>query len=340
MIVYGGDMVSGFAYNGKRGWFKRQWRRVIAPALAAGIPYAFALGNHDDQADLNRRGIMAVDKDVGGALALSQPGPAYVGGASNFWLEIYPPAFTNSSTVIAFEGQENAAENVTSGASVTPADAGIEAEAPAARVWVFDSLDTGCAGIVRGWGCVAPTTVRWAATTAAQLPPVPTAVAFVHIPLPETLQVWKMGPFAGVVGQKREPCNCPQLNTGLLQILKDAGVGAVWSGHDHRNDYEGWHGDGDSQIRVGYGKKGGYGSYSALGQLKGARIVVLKAGQPAQAAASWLALEDGTRQWQAPPLRPMVVESEQCRSGAGTARVGVAAVGAMAFSFVCVSLFF
>jgi hypothetical protein len=166
-------------------------------------PYAIILGNHDDEADLSRREILMLDESMGGNLSFTQQGPLGVGGASNYYINLFSPG--NSSTLV-----------------------------PAARLWFFDSMDVGCAGFSGSWGCVTSTAVQWANDTLARLLPTP-SLAFVHIPLPETMIAWAND--TGAVGYKGELSNCPLINTGLFNVLKGSGVGSVWSGHDHDNDY-------------------------------------------------------------------------------------------------------
>ena len=38
-----------------------RWRQLIAPIVAAGVPRAIIMGNHDDEADLMREQIMRLD---------------------------------------------------------------------------------------------------------------------------------------------------------------------------------------------------------------------------------------------------------------------------------------
>ena len=40
----------------------RRWRQLTKPLLAAGVPHALVLGNHDDEADLMRAQIVALDQ--------------------------------------------------------------------------------------------------------------------------------------------------------------------------------------------------------------------------------------------------------------------------------------
>lgn len=268
-------MVSGWFGAGKTGWFAAQWQQITAPIRETGTPYAIILGNHDDEADLDRRQILQLDIDTGDSLSRTQQGPVAVGGASNYYLDILPAS--NTSLVLV----------------------------PAARLWFFDSMDMGCAGLTGSWGCVASTAVRWAASQAKSLTPVP-SMAFVHIPLPETLDAWAN--VTSAVGYKGELSNCPAINTGLYSILSAAGIGAVWSGHDHDNDYAGCTGP----VVVGQGRKTGYGSYGNL--VQGARIIELQEGQPVQKAATWIATLDGSKQIQMALVREYTGEQEICRS--------------------------
>ena len=92
-------------------------------------------------------------------------------------------------------------------------------------------------------------TIWWMNRTLSGLPKVP-SLAFVHVPVPEFMEVWNRG---SARGSKHEPVNCPMSDTGLFGALKDAGVTALHSGHDHDNNYEGLlYG-----VRLAYGHKTG-----------------------------------------------------------------------------------
>lgn len=155
-------------------------------------------------------------------------------------------------------------------------------------------------------------------------------MAFVHIPVPESIQAWQA---PGAVGRKGESCNCPSLNTGLFDFIKNSGIGAVWSGHDHSNDYEGV----VEGVRVGYGRKGGYGSYTTLKQ--GARIIELRRGEPVQEAESWIALKNGEKEYQVESMRLFSRPQEQCMSGAQKWRhqVTLLAIAAI-FILLCLAI--
>lgn len=53
LVAFSGDQVSGFAWDKLTpGWYAQHWRQLIAPAQAAGVPYASVLG---EQALVARR---------------------------------------------------------------------------------------------------------------------------------------------------------------------------------------------------------------------------------------------------------------------------------------------
>lgn len=77
-------------------------------------------------------------------------------------------------------------------------------------------------------------------------------LAFVHIPLPETMAVWTTKETTG--HNLDVAICCSSVNTGLYAAFAERGnVNAVYSGHDHYNDFFGRYGP----ITVGYGRKTG-----------------------------------------------------------------------------------
>ncbi|KAL4452418.1 hypothetical protein ABPG75_008080 [Micractinium tetrahymenae] len=284
LAVLSGDMVSGFAFPagdvaGRLGrlfdrgssthltasWYERQWRRLVAPLHAAGVPYAAILGNHDGEADLGRRGVTELASAVGGSLSLTLPGPEGLPGGGNYWIDVLEP----------------------------------QGEAVAARIWMVDSGNRGCGQLAWGWGCVPVDTVEWVRQQAALLPRVP-SLAFVHIPLPQHMLAWERGP---VNGTKGEMVGCPGMDTGFFELAREVGITAVYSGHDHNNDFAGTvHG-----VRLAYGRKSGFGSYGPAGRLQhGARVIELRQGEDPAGSPTWIRQEDGSQQFQAagPEDRP------------------------------------
>ena len=105
-------MVSGYGWNGRPGWYSSRWQQVASSVRSSGLPYAAILGNHDGEADLGRRQIMAL---VGhqSNVSISQTDPA----GTSYFLDIYDP----DGVVLA------------------------------ARIWMLDSNDRGCGQLRAGW---------------------------------------------------------------------------------------------------------------------------------------------------------------------------------------------
>ncbi|KAK9806513.1 hypothetical protein WJX73_005719 [Symbiochloris irregularis] len=278
LVVFSGDLVSGNLYSeAGPGWFKKRWEYLSEAVLEADTPWATTLGNHDREADLDGPAIIRLDQQTS-KLSLTQQSPSEIEGVTNYWLDIH-----------AHDSNQPAA----------------------ARIWLLDSLEFGCQGR-DGWGCVGPSTVRWLSAQ-HKLADVP-ALAFVHIPPPEFMAAWNSG---DVRGSKSEPVNCPSGDSGLLQALKAVNVSAVFSGHDHDNNFDAMHSSG---IRFAYGHKTGYGSYGPpVDWQHGARVVLLRQGQAPAQAESWIRLEDGSRIDQGPTSSEDVQAQRQSECDGSTA---------------------
>ncbi|KAI3429468.1 hypothetical protein D9Q98_005560 [Chlorella vulgaris] len=281
LVVFSGDMVSGWHCKPSAplladcgpGWFAARWRQLIAPVHQAGIPYAITLGNHDAEAELSRRQIVDLDLRTGAPLSLTRQGPQQATGATNYHLDILGPAGARA------------------------ARGGDGTEDPAARVWLLDSGERTCPPLMFGWGCVAEDTLQWLNATTQRLPPAP-GLAFVHIPLPQFRNAWHDGP---TVGSKLEDIACSVRDTGLLQLARQAGIGAIYSGHDHENDFVG----SVKGVRLAYGRKSGWGSYGPpQGWLRGARVIELRLGQDMADSETWIRQEDGSQAAQRPSTQP------------------------------------
>lgn len=128
-------------------------------------------------------------------------------------------------------------------------------------------------------GCVGEDTLRWASSTAVSLPPTQPSLLFVHIPVPQFMTIWNV---ETTYGSKQENVACPlgyggqetyetarcgcvfrlfassialvpacsvrSINT--YPLVRRMGIGAIYSGHDHDNDY---FGSLNNNIRLAYG---------------------------------------------------------------------------------------
>ncbi|MGH0054113.1 MAG: metallophosphoesterase [Sphaerochaetaceae bacterium] len=95
---------------------------------------------------------------------------------------------------------------------------------------------------------------------------------FLHIPLPEFKLLWDSGTAIGVKGDKK--VNVPLENSGLFAAMQEKGnTVAVFSGHDHLNDFHGtWEG-----IDLHYGRSASYGSYGSRTYAKGVKTITIYA---------------------------------------------------------------
>lgn len=261
LVVIDGDGSSNYAAPGScqnataecMEWFESNWRNFTAPLEAAGVPYAYTLGNHDripsaasskdkpgDESHYAVSDHYIMHKDEANPHAMSTDGPSNIHGASNYVLPI-----------LGKDGK------------------------PAAYVWLLDSNDNNCEGVT-GWGCVYPDQVKWFQDMSKQLiakdGQVVPGVMFHHIPMDEALTAWNDDTIE-VNGSKQEGICCGSKNTGLFQAMKDIGnIWGVFFGHDHNNDYIALY----EGIRIGYGRKSGHGGYGgAVANRPGSRVIQL-----------------------------------------------------------------
>lgn len=61
LVVVTGDLVSGYSYSGGNHFFQDCHEKFVQPFRDLKIPYVFILGNHDDEANMNRMEIMEYD---------------------------------------------------------------------------------------------------------------------------------------------------------------------------------------------------------------------------------------------------------------------------------------
>lgn len=251
-----GDCVSGWMYDGEKGWYKRMWDKWTSPYLKYKIPYSLAMGNHDDQADATRDEILSYE--VTHPYSMSKIGPKDITGITNYYLPVY---HNESSEEIDF------------------------------FLWFFDSMDHNCY-TDKSWGCVGNDTVQWYRDESDRLlkkyQRIIPGIAFIHIPPPEYLYATFNHSIYGV---KEEDVCCPIYNTGLIgAMIEKHNVQAVFVGHDHDNDYSV---DVDNKINLYYGRKTGYGCYGPVSVQHGSRMIRLN--QRTYSYDTWIRNEDGTK---------------------------------------------
>ena len=131
------------------------------------VPYAYTLGNHDDEANLSRREIIELDMTNPTSLtSLSLPEED---GASNFVIPVYRSE---------------------------------ESDEVVLNLWFFDSMDYGCYE-TKGNGCVSLNVIRWFRKMRNELRAkqggAKRGLAFMHIPPQEMMYAWDV--LAGGLGE-------------------------------------------------------------------------------------------------------------------------------------------
>ena len=254
------------------------YRQSVLPMEEAGVPWAFINGNHD----LGDRS-WELGYDMNRTL--------------------FPLSITQS----LFNGT-----NSTYLHSILSADG---SDAARANLWFFDSGADNCLN-VEGYNCVSEAQINWyreqTATEAVRAAPY--GMAFVHIPLQEMLDLWNN---KKTTGFNRDVICCSSVNTGLYSaFVQVGGVDAVFSGHDHYNDFYGQLDD--SGILVGYGRKTGMsGRTGGLADMggRGARVFLLtdEGGEGGVAMKTWVRREDGTAPAEPQnPQRPPISKAQLC----------------------------
>lgn len=247
LVAFTGDIVTNTPA-------KPGWDEVLAPVIDRKIPYAVALGNHDDEQDWTRRQIM--EYVVQKPYSLTQEGPAYLKGVGNYILAIKDE--TGKTGAVLYFMDSNAYNNL---------------------------------GGQKGYDWFGTDQVDWYAKNSTSLTkqnggnPYP-ALAFFHIPLQEyallsdtTKNFVKKSPIFGT----RKEQECPGfLNTGMFASMVEHGnVMATFTGHDHNNDYIGYL----NGICLGYGRfSGSKTTYTNIGY--GARVIELT--QSERTFSTWI----------------------------------------------------
>ena len=195
------------------------------------------MGNHDDEANLDRQKI--VDLDETNEYSITKQS-LNITGITNYILPIY--SFNDKNKTIT-------------------------------NLWFFDTNDRGCQG-KSGWGCINPDQIQWYNIQSNEIIKDSgknvEGLAFFHIPLPEYKDLWN---YEKTYGSRNEGVCSPDYNTQFFDVCKKQGnIKAMFCGHDHSNDYGGIY----KGIELVYGRKTGYGGYGPSGFQRGARIIYLR----------------------------------------------------------------
>lgn len=198
--------------------------------------WAFVFGNHDGQHRYDR--IALGDKLSEYPHALFSRGEEWVLGESDYTI-----ALTHKGEVVQ-------------------------------ALMMLDSHDHRIYDEGKGPDYIYPSQIAWYEWVAQGLKEVP-LYAFFHIPLPEYALLWESGQAIGVMKDRK--VNAPWENTGLFgTMLKTGTTIAIFSGHDHLNDFYGlWEG-----IALYTARSASYGSYGSNTHAKGVKTITLERNNP------------------------------------------------------------
>lgn len=237
LIVMTGDTVSGYGWDRESPtFFQEEWQKFTDVFKEFKIPYAYTMGNHDAQANLNRERILELDNTHDFSLM-----DLNVGG-TNYHLSIYK---SNLDDV-------------------------------GAKIWLLDTNEDRCSNAkTESWGCIEPEQIQWYEDESQkindELGYTVQGLAFYHIPIPEYRDLYNNERTYGV---RNLNINCPTYNTGFFDsMLRMNNIKATFAGHDHWNDIGGFYKGIELVLarKTGYG-----GGTGPDGYLKGAKVIKLK----------------------------------------------------------------
>ena len=245
-VVLGGDQISDYARTAPRPkpreWVKEQWKSVVAALVEreGRIPWASILGNHDYGTVGQPDEILVLDGSYHGSLSVPSNDTGYV---------------------------------------IPIMDA--KGESVATRLYMMHSGGMGFYPRHVNWYREKsqnlrqrdPKSITYARNVGNSLkmsPNVP-ALAFIHIPFVQMLDIYNSGNFRGVMRDRDGICCQVSNHTMFESFVEFNEIRAVSHGHDHDNSFVGhW-----EDIALTYGRKAGNGGYEINGE-RGARVFLIR----------------------------------------------------------------
>ncbi|XP_077233568.1 putative inactive purple acid phosphatase 29 [Tasmannia lanceolata] len=249
LIVFTGDNIFGFDARDAR----KSLDAAFAPAISLKIPWAAVLGNHDQESTLTReevmRHVVTMNRTISRLNPLPPAGEQEIDGFGNYNVE-----------VSGVEGSKMSNKSVL-------------------NLYFLDSGDYSTVPSIHGYGWIKPSQQLWFQRTSSKLQKeyktepngqkeAAPGLAYFHIPLPE----FSAFDASNFTGEKMDPISSASINSGFFTTMVKAGdVKAVFTGHDHLNDFCGEL----INIHLCYAGGFGYHAYGKAGWSRRARVVLV-----------------------------------------------------------------
>lgn len=238
MVIFTGD-------NTTMDEVQQAWDEIAKEMSKRKMPWTAILGNHDDEHAVSRKEIIEIIRQE--PYCLMKNIEQGIKGEGNHIIPVYS---SNSSK-----------------------------QKPEALLYCFDTNAYSKIKAVKGYDWLGLSQVNWYVresrnyTTQNDGKPL-SALAFIHIPLPEYTQAWESLETKRYGERNEKECS-PNLNSGMFTNMLECGdVMGMFAGHDHVNDYIATLYD----VAMAYGRaSGGKNTYGD--KTPGSRIIVLKEGK-------------------------------------------------------------
>jgi len=199
LVIHTGDVIFGKPAE-------ESLRQILAPISERKIPFAVALGNHDEEYDKTRQEVYEIIKTIPYSITSTTEG---IYGVTNYTLMLTSSKDDKISRVF----------------------------------YLFDSnRGATIPDIPKTYGHIHFDQIAWYRKQSEAYAkmnggvPVP-AYAFFHIPLPEHKEATRDDENGRMIGVRGENVGSPKINSGLFVSMKEMGdVQAIFVGHDHNSD--------------------------------------------------------------------------------------------------------
>ncbi|MCQ2462001.1 MAG: metallophosphoesterase [Clostridia bacterium] len=279
MVFFGGDQC---LEDNDVQTAKKQFVTVIEPVLKRKLPWAAVFGNHDRETGIDLETEMKMYQTVDGCLC--ETGDTSLDGVGNYRIPILSSKDDSVAfNLFALDSQREVTDLIDK--------FGLKKGTKIVLDGHFNEGQTGAMPTFEQVMWYYNTSKADEKTNGKKIP----AAMFMHIPLPEYLEIIRNPEVCDAVGSKRETVGCTEINFGLFAACLQRGdVKGIFFGHEHLCDIQGEY----CGIIMAQDAALGY-NMSAHDDLRGGRVIDL--------------YEDGTIQTHAVKLMDLMGRSAMRR---------------------------